>query len=198
MAGARPTRISTCGMASCPISAATISRLAGTSVMCVSVHVASPAMVASSSTADSISPQRSTSVMRVVVRRQHHDLRVVLVDFEAPFAVVGYRKVAADVDAIAFGSRHQRAVRYTVGNLESCCPPVKFGVIGRVVETKRFGELRGFAPARDAVRRRSRRGAPRRRQRVSRNTGSNDSQSGGAANGSRSVRRIRMAFARRR
>ena len=94
-------------MVVCPISVATISRLAGTSVMWVSVHVASPAMVASSSTADSISPHRSTTVRAIVVRRQHDDLGVVFVDFRAPLAMVGHREGASDVDAVAFGRRYQ-------------------------------------------------------------------------------------------
>ena len=60
MAGAMPTRIRTWAVVFCPISLATRCRLARSSVTWVSVHVASPAMVASSSTAESVSPHFST------------------------------------------------------------------------------------------------------------------------------------------
>ena len=65
-AGTAPTRISTCGVVVCSISAGRTCRLAGSSVMWVSVQVARPAIVASSNTAESISPHRSTLARFVV------------------------------------------------------------------------------------------------------------------------------------
>ena len=90
-----------------PINPATISRLAGISVIWVSVQVARPAIVASSSTAESISPQRSTLWADVVVRRQHRDLGMVFVDFGSALAMMGYRESTSDVDAVALGRRYQ-------------------------------------------------------------------------------------------
>ena len=58
--GATPTRTRTCGVVVWSMSAATILLLARSSVMWVSVHVARPAIVASSKTAESISPHCST------------------------------------------------------------------------------------------------------------------------------------------
>ena len=109
MDGARPTRTRTWGVMSSllePINPATISRLAGISVIWVSVQVARPTIVASSSTAESISPQRST-LGRVVVRRQHRDLGMVFVDFGSALAMMGHRESTSDVDAVALGRRYQ-------------------------------------------------------------------------------------------
>ena len=112
----------TCGVAVCPISVERICRLAGTSVMWVSVHVASPAIVASSNTADSISPQRS-----MLSRVSSYVDNTTILEWssetsEAPLRIVGHRKVAPDVDAIAFSRRDQGALRYTVAYLKSVCP----------------------------------------------------------------------------
>ena len=62
MGGAMPTRISTCGSPRPPMSVRTISRLSCNSIRWVSVQVAMPAIVHSSSTVDRASPQRKTSV----------------------------------------------------------------------------------------------------------------------------------------
>ncbi len=72
----------------------------------------------------------------VVVRRQHENLRVVMAELEAPICVVCDREVASDIDTVAFRRRHQRAVRYPVGDLERSCPPGQFRVIGRIVEAQ--------------------------------------------------------------
>ena len=66
---------------------------------------------------------------------------MVFVEFGTPLAVMGDGKRASDIDSVAFGCRHQRTVWNAVGNLESRCPPLKFSVIRRVVETQRFGQL---------------------------------------------------------
>ena len=59
--GAIPTRISTWDTASCPITAATSSRVLRSSVMWVTVQVPKPAIVHSSRTADSTSPHINAS-----------------------------------------------------------------------------------------------------------------------------------------
>ena len=56
VSGATPTRIKACGIPDFPINRRTNSRAAVTSIMCVSVHVAKPAIVHSSNTLDNISP----------------------------------------------------------------------------------------------------------------------------------------------
>ena len=94
--------------------------------------------------------------------------------------------------------RHQRALWNTLARLEWPCPPGKFGVIRRVVEAKRFGELRGIRQLRAQLV-----GDDVEPHGVGGNgavaTGTQPkSQSGGSAKGSRSVRRSSIASARRR
>src|SRR3954449_6164680 len=76
----------------------------------------------------------------VVIRGQHEDFGVVVIESRSSITVAGDGEVASDVDAVALESRYQRTVRYPLARLEQPGPPVKFGVIRRVVEAKRFGE----------------------------------------------------------
>ncbi len=103
-----------------------------------------PANVASSNTADNTSPHGQCVLTGVALGGEHQHLRPVHVDAGSPLAVPGHRERAADVDPFAFRRRDQRAVRYAVDRLERRCPPVEFGVVGRVVQPQRFGELGGL------------------------------------------------------
>ena len=80
----------------------------------------------------------------VVIRGQNENRGVVVVDADPPVPGSCNGEIAADIDAVALGCRHQRAARNTLSCLEVSSPSTKFGMVVRIVEAKRLGELGGL------------------------------------------------------
>jgi hypothetical protein len=133
VAGAIPARLSTCGSPGRSSMPRTTSRLSPISIRCVSVDVAMNAVVHSSSTPDKTSPHRNTSV-----RGSPGDESTK--SFEQSVLTSGCRSSwprtgnsRATPTRCRSVVRRQCARRYALGQGERRSPPLKLGVIGRIV-----------------------------------------------------------------
>ena len=111
--GALPTRTKSCGRARLPVSSWMTARLFVNSVICVSVQVASPAMVHSIRTLESASPQLSASarVYSGVDKTSTFASSVRMSGRRSPYCVAGNAAVEADSFALSLQTPAHSAAR---------------------------------------------------------------------------------------